>query len=250
MRMGGRAVCWMLISSMLSAMLGCTPQATRIDAVPRPVLREEQIVYRRPQTDVRVTSVPPAVDPRTQITPPPPPPAPQARIKPMSADWVVAGGPKWTHIIVHHSSETRGNAAIFDRAHKLRGYDELGYHFVITNGKGGTDGNVEVGSRWPIQKHGAHTRVSVSDDNYWNRYGIGICLVGNFNDDRPSRKQLESAAHLIAYLQQQYNIPDRNILGHGQVPGAKTDCPGRLFPYSELMHRARAVDQMARASVR
>lgn len=142
---------------------------------------------------------------------------------------------------MHHSSENRGNADMYDRAHRQRGWDELGYHFVITNGRGGTDGTVEVGPRWKAQKHGAHVRISPDDDNYWNRFGIGICLVGNFNNSLPTERQMQSTAHLIAYLQQQYDIPDSHILGHNQVPGAKTDCPGRLYPYSEIARRVRAL---------
>ena len=143
---------------------------------------------------------------------------------------------RWRWIVIHHSFPmVYGSAADIDRLHRKRGFDGLGYHFVIDNG--GNDGLVEVGSRWEKQKHGAHCRVDKNDDNYWNEHGIGICLVGNFNGRAPSEKQMQSAARLVARLMADCNIPLKNILGHGQVPGASTDCPGKSFPYRDLFRR-------------
>jgi N-acetyl-anhydromuramyl-L-alanine amidase AmpD len=152
-----------------------------------------------------------------------------------NSEWVAASPGKWTHIILHHSADDTGDASAFDRMHRARGWDELGYHFVICNGR--KDGVVEVGPRWAKQKHGAHCRVSQTDNNYWNEHGIGICFVGDMTRHSPSDKQLASAARLMAWLMAQSNIPQRNVLGHGQVPGARTACPGKHFPYGDLMRR-------------
>lgn len=235
----------LLIGIIVGFMGGCVPQEdARISHVPppAPVSPRNSIIYNRPAVepaDNQTANRTVQVNNRGTDIPLPPPPPPKTVA--CEAGWVAAGGPKWTYIIVHHSSENRGNADMYDRAHRRRGWDELGYHFVITNGHGGIDGTVEVGPRWKAQKHGAHVRISPDDDNYWNRFGIGICLVGNFNNSLPTERQMQSTARLIAYLQQQYNIPDSHILGHNQVPGAKTDCPGRLYPYSEIARRVRAL---------
>ncbi len=171
---------------------------------------------------------------------------PEHRSRVAPPDWVPGDPRRWTHIILHHSATDFGNAAVFDRMHRRRQWDELGYHFVINNGRGGSDGKVEVGPRWIKQKHGAHCRVDPRDDNRWNRHGIGICLVGDFCKRRPSEAQLAGAARLMAFLMRQCNIPMRNLLGHGQVPGASTKCPGRLFPYGELRDRIRAIQERSR----
>src|SRR6185503_19274337 len=63
---------------------------------------------------------------------------------------------RWQHIIVHHSASTSGNAAAFARLHRRKGWDDVAYHFVIDNGRGGPDGALEITSRWRVQKHGAH----------------------------------------------------------------------------------------------
>jgi hypothetical protein len=155
--------------------------------------------------------------------------------------WAAGNPGKWTHIIIHHSATDFGNAEMIDRMHRQKSWDELGYHFVIDNGNGGSGGAIEVGSRWTKQKHGAHTRVDPGDANYWNEHGIGICLVGNFEKKAPSAAQMASAARLVAFLMQECNIPRQNVLGHGQVPGAQTACPGRRFSYDDLFRRIAAL---------
>ena len=134
----------------------------------------------------------------------------------------------WRHIVIHHSASKGGNAAIFDRWHReRRGWDSLGYHFVITNGVDGPDGNVQVGGRWPIQKWGAH--CGGTPGNEYNNYGIGICLVGDFTDRLPSGAQLASLRRLVLYLMRRYDIPAARVIGHRDAPNARTACPGKAF---------------------
>ena len=135
---------------------------------------------------------------------------------------------KWRYIIVHHSATDVGAAQSFDTGHKRRGFrGGLGYHFVIDNGSQGTrNGDVEIGRRWFYQMDGAHCQAGGM-----NKWAIGICLVGNFNTETPSEKQISSLIALIDNLRQQYRIPLSNIKGHGDVSGARTECPGRNFPW-------------------
>jgi len=129
-----------------------------------------------------------------------------------------------------------GSAAAFDAFHRgARHWDELGYHFVIGNGGGSGDGLVEVGSRWPKQKWGAHCRVG--DNEEYNYFGVGICLVGNFDYRPPSEAQMASLARLVDCLSARYRIDDAHIIGHGQV--GDTRCPGRCFPMGELLARVK-----------
>ena len=71
-------------------------------------------------------------------------------------------------------------------------------------------------------KSGVHAKTP---DNRFNDFGIGICLVGNFDIERPTPKQMQSLAKLTAYLMRTYNIPAANVLGHRDTK--PTDCPGR-----------------------
>ena len=145
-------------------------------------------------------------------------------------EWAHEGSRPWKYIVIHHSASERGNAEIFDREHRARGFDELGYHFVIDNGNGGPDGRVEVGRRWRIQKWGAH--AGGTPGNEYNNYGIGICLVGNFEDHMPSEKQLASLSRLVSCLVLRYDIPPECVIGHRDAPNATTACPGaKLHAY-------------------
>jgi N-acetyl-anhydromuramyl-L-alanine amidase AmpD len=126
---------------------------------------------------------------------------------------------------------------VFEQWHRKRGWDELGYHFVITNGDGGTDGNVEVGSRWLKQKHGAHAK-SVTGE--YNEQGIGICLVGNFEAAEPTPAQWASLVKLTAFLTRRYDIPNERIIGHQDV-NAKTQCPGKGLDLRRLREDALAI---------
>jgi len=156
-----------------------------------------------------------------------------ARIQPADSENVWSPPPdreepsRWEGILIHHSATDDGNAAVFHQAHILRGWDGLGYDFVIDNGRGGNDGNTEVGFRWRYQLTGAHCRPDPNDDNYWNEHTIGVCMVGDFDRYATPDYQWQSMLKLVRYLQDRYQISADRILGHRDVPGAKTTCPGR-----------------------
>jgi hypothetical protein len=154
-------------------------------------------------------------------------PAPRKFVGAVPAEWIPAASvPKrdWYWIVIHHSATPSGSEKDFDREHKEKGWDECGYHFVIGNGTNSGNGQIEVGPRWPKQKYGAHAKTP---DNRFNEHGIGICLVGNFDVDRPTAAQMASLTKLVKYLMVTYNIPATRVLGHRDTK--PTDCPGRNF---------------------
>ncbi len=158
----------------------------------------------------------------------------------------------WKYVVVHHSGGVRGSAEAFDRYHREgRGWESLGYHFVIGNGNGSRDGQIEAGGRWTAQRVGAHTR---SKGNKYNIEGIGICLVGDFASDAemtkgkqkrlhpghgapPTRKQMESLRFLVLYLALKRGISSQNILVHRDV--GQTICPGEYFPKGDFIDDVR-----------
>jgi hypothetical protein len=137
--------------------------------------------------------------------------------------WSVPLRRSWRYIVIHHSATDSGNAGQFDLSHKKRGWDGLGYDFVIDNGSGGSDGAVEVGVRWKEQKRGAHAGVDL-----YNEQGVGICLVGDFTKTRPTAAQMHSLSRLCNFLSAYCGIPRENFRLHGDV--RPTSCPGPLFP--------------------
>ncbi|HPS53554.1 MAG TPA: peptidoglycan recognition family protein, partial [Phycisphaerae bacterium] len=147
-----------------------------------------------------------------------------------ASPWYVNGNRPWKYIVIHHSASPSGNSEKFLAMHLARGWDEMGYHFVITNGNGGPDGAVEIGSRWLKQKWGAHT--GGTPGNEYNNFGIGVCLVGNFDETRPTPAQLHSLEQLVRFLVKTYNIDTDNIIAHKDAPNAHTRCCGQsLYTY-------------------
>ncbi len=141
---------------------------------------------------------------------------------------------RWQFIVVHNSGTRQGNARVFDYYHRhvRRMRNGLAYHFVIGNGTSTGDGEIEVGDRWRRQINGGHVH-----SDYLNNISLGICLVGDFNRDQPSRAQLECCEELIRYLRQRCGkVDDHDILvrPHREMnpPRWPTDCPGDRFPYS------------------
>jgi len=139
----------------------------------------------------------------------------------------------WRYIVFHHSGVRTGNAAIYDNYHRntMRMRNGLAYHFVIGNGSKSGDGEIEIGPRWDKQLNGGHVR-----SNEVNDHGIGICLVGNFEETRPTPRQIASLDALTAYLRDL--VPNRmKFATHREIDGrTHTVCPGRNFPVAR-MHR-------------
>jgi LysM repeat protein len=140
---------------------------------------------------------------------------------------------RWNTIVVHHSASASGDARSINAFHTYvrRWPNGLGYHFVIGNGTGTPDGFIEAGPRWAKQMDGAHAK---SPGNRVNQTGIGICLVGNFEETEPTDAQMEALVALVRRLQRRYNIPTRNVIGHRDVIKGYTVCPGRHFSIERL----------------
>lgn len=112
-------------------------------------------------------------------------------------------------IIVHCSdtkdSDASVNAKKIDDWHRRRGFNGIGYHFVILR-----DGTVEQGR--PIAKMGAHVKGQ-------NKGSIGICLVGR---SEFSASQYSSLQGLIIQIWQNHGKLD--VFGHRDFTKSKT-CP-------------------------
>lgn len=139
----------------------------------------------------------------------------------------------WTYLVIHHSGTRGGNVEAIHEAHLQRKDSAgrpwlgIGYHFVIGNGNGMPDGSIEATFRWKQQLHGAHAGSVVHNAN-----GIGICLIGNFETQKPTDKQLKAVRRLTRQLAQRYDIPPRLLIGHKTIK--PTLCPGKEFPLQDV----------------
>lgn len=144
----------------------------------------------------------------------------------------------WQYIVIHHTASSSGSVESIHELHSKKkdksgnSWLGIGYHFVIGNGNGMPDGQIETTFRWREQMHGAHAGAKK-----YNQQGIGICLVGNFEEAPPTEAQLSAVKKLVGTLKNEYKIAGENVQGHRDVKA--TACPGKYFPMSEV---AAAVD--------
>jgi hypothetical protein len=141
---------------------------------------------------------------------------------------------EWQFIVIHHTATHQGTLESITRGHRLRLHTEdAGYHFIINNGQaeGTRDGQITPTPRWYGQRGGAHCLVDRHPE--FNSGGIGIALVGHFNQYRPSANQMASLERLVILLRARYEIPLDCIYGHGELKN--TECPGRLFPLDQFL---------------
>ena len=143
---------------------------------------------------------------------------------------------RWRYIVVHNSGTRQGNAKAFDYYHRnvRKMPNGLAYHFVIGNGTSSGNGRVEIGSRWTRQINGGHVH-----SDYLNSIALGICLVGDYNRDKPTPEQLEALDELVRYLRHRVGKTDHQLAivkPHRDInpPQWPTDCPGDRFPYEWL----------------
>ena len=143
---------------------------------------------------------------------------------------------RWRYIVVHNSGTRQGSAKAFDyyHLHVRKMVNGLAYHFVIGNGSSTGDGQIEIGDRWTRQINGGHVH-----SDYLNNIALGICLVGDFNRDTPTQKQLAALEELTRYLRKRVGKIDGKVSivkAHREInpPRWPTDCPGDRFPYKWL----------------
>ncbi len=89
-----------------------------------------------------------------------------------------------------------------------------------------------MGHRWTAQINGGH----VASD-YLNDISLGICLVGDYNRDLPTKNQIAALNELIACLRLRVGKlhgHEAIVYAHKEINPRPTDCPGKRFPYKWL----------------
>lgn len=124
-------------------------------------------------------------------------------------------------ITIHHdgmdtfSSRGEGDAAIrlerIRTAHRSKNWGDIGYHYLV-------DPAGRVWEGRPLYWQGAH----VGGQNEGN---LGICVMGNYEDQYPNDVQLEAVERFVATQMRQYGVAVRSIYTHREL--AATACPGR-----------------------
>lgn len=115
-------------------------------------------------------------------------------------------------IVIHHSATQTGTPKAFANYHvKNRNWPGIGYTYVIM-----PDGLIfQTNADRTISYHASGA----------NRSSIGICLVGNFDQQSLELSQKRALIGLCHLLIKRYPRITR-IVGHREVPATKS-CPGK-----------------------
>lgn len=154
-------------------------------------------------------------------------PAGQAGGDPLDAVFDAAAEARpnaWRYIYVRHSRTAGG-----DTASLMAAGQPVGDHFVICNGTGGgDDGEIQITPRWTAQRAALPPTGAAAIDPHC----ITICLVGDFDRNPPTAKQLRRLSRLVCALQARLNIPAGNVVAQPS-PGTAA-AAGRMFPVAEF----------------
>ncbi len=142
---------------------------------------------------------------------------------------------RWRYIVIHHSAGSFGDIELLQRVHQERQpgdpIDAIPYHYVVGNGNGLGVGEIASDWRRSLDLWGAHVSSRNTARNF---FGIGICVIGNLEEETMPDAQFQALVDLTRRLMKRYDIPLRKIHGHGMIDGEATKCPGRNFPMDEL----------------
>lgn len=149
------------------------------------------------------------------------------------------------YIVIHHSASTSDSLDVIEREHKRKfegqdrsdtEYPSIAYHYIIMqNGK-----LVRTRALADVGWHAGNWEV--------NRLGVGICLLGNFEHQKPTRQQINTLERTTKALLRKFR--GAKIVTHKEVRKGPTLCPGRfLTPYVQDL-RAEIASLRAKARAR
>jgi hypothetical protein len=134
------------------------------------------------------------------------------------------GPGRWQYLYIHHSKTVGGNALQLGN-----GPHGVGDHFIIGNGDGLVDGELQISQLWSHQQ----SALSPAGNVKVQPNCISICLVGDFDGKPPTPMQLGRLGQLVQALQERFRIPATRVEWLNDGPGGTSISPagiGHLFP--------------------
>jgi hypothetical protein len=126
---------------------------------------------------------------------------------------------QWKYIYIHHSGTASGDAQTL----AIPGAG-LCDHFVVGNGQGCQDGEIQIGPRWNQQQAAANPPgVEHIDPDC-----VSICVVGDFDKTMPTPIQLRRLTQLVTTLQGQLRISADHVILINEA--GTPSSVGRYFP--------------------
>jgi len=113
---------------------------------------------------------------------------------------------RWNCIGVYYSGTRAGNIEQLALLNGLAGPDDLNCHFVICNGLGGGDGQIQPTEKWQEQRSIIPDKTSCDVGKT-----IRLCIIANGTTTRPTDCQIKRTEALVEGLSRKFNIPSASI---------------------------------------
>ncbi len=146
--------------------------------------------------------------------------------------WAKRYSPKVKLLVVHHTAQKIAGdnrppvermRALYEYHANSRGWGDIGYHYIVDE-----QGGIYEGRSGGKNVVGGHV--------YCGNVGtVGVALMGNFEEEKPTLQQIQSLQWLLDHLADSYGIHlNRNVSFHGKNAKTilrhkdliSTECPG------------------------
>ena len=115
---------------------------------------------------------------------------------------VVQSQNRWNRIEIYYSNTRAGNIEQLASLSGLSSPDDLNCHFVICNGLGADDGQIQSTENWQRQ-----WSIIPGQSWYGSSQTIRICVIADGEAARPTNLQVKRAEALTEALSRKFNIP-------------------------------------------
>lgn len=121
-------------------------------------------------------------------------------------------------IALHHTEAPRlvtwASVAAY---HVSKGWPGIAYHIGVR----------DVGGRCVVNLLNPPEVRSYHAHTVGNDHGLAVCVAGQFDTDKPTAAELDALQRIVAVVRRWATWRRLLVIGHGQVPGNDTSCPGR-----------------------
>ncbi len=113
---------------------------------------------------------------------------------------------RWSRIDVYYSGTRAGNIGQLASMQGLLSPKDINCHFVVCNGLGGSDGQIQPSEKWQRQ-------WSVIPQRNWrgSERTIRICVVADGETTLPTNSQIRKIDELVQHMARTFNITPESI---------------------------------------
>jgi hypothetical protein len=117
----------------------------------------------------------------------------------------------WDSIEIYYSGTQSGNIQQVAFLCGLANPDDVNCHFVICNGLGAGDGQIQPTERWQIQEPVNRNWLNHEPQAHSGGQTIFICVIADYENARPTDLQIKTTKALVKALCRKFDIKSESI---------------------------------------